>query len=398
MENKSIPVRIERCAKTYADGTRGLLPSTLAIEPGEVVALLGPSGCGKTTLLRLVAGLEKPDAGGRILFGAQDMTCLPVEKRQIGMVFQHYALFPHMTVAANIGYGLSIRRVAEAERRRRVGELVDLMRLNGLEKRRPSELSGGQRQRVAIARAVAPRPRVLLLDEPLAALDAGLKISLREELADLLRRLRITALHVTHDQQEAFAIADRLAVMHEGRVVQVGDGETLYRAPSHPFVATFLGRVNVLGRDALLAATNRLDLGGLLIDCPAGLRGMPELLIRPEDVRIHPEPRSGWGTATLRHRSFLGGRVQLTLEVAGQKNPVIAEVERDHRACGGALVGIRIASDRLMAGQIKSSPAPDAPNPLFAPEPNIHTIRQAILSVSGNKAKGAAHHARPAIL
>ncbi|MDR2678319.1 MAG: ABC transporter ATP-binding protein [Zoogloeaceae bacterium] len=351
MKNESIPVRLEHCAKTYADGTRGLLPSTLAIAPGEVMAVLGPSGCGKTTLLRLVAGLETPDKGSHILFDEQDVTRLPIEKRQVGMVFQHYALFPHMTVEANIGYGLRVRGVAEAERRRVVGELVDLVRLNGQEKRRPSELSGGQRQRVAIARAVANQPRVLLLDEPLAALDAKLKVALREELAGLLRRLRITALHVTHDQQEAFAIADRLAILHEGRIVQVGDGETLYRAPSHPFVATFLGRVNVLTRAAPLAAINRLELGGLVIDCPAELQGVPELFIRPEDIRIHPEPQPGWGLAILRQRSFLGGRVQLTLEVAGQA-PVIAEVERDHPATHGNLVGIQVASAKLMAGQI----------------------------------------------
>ena len=313
--------------------------------------MLGPSGCGKTTLLRLIAGLEKPDEGSRLLFGGQDVTRLPAEKRQVGMVFQHYALFPHMTVEANIGYGLRVKGVPEADRRRVVGELIDLVRLGGLEQRRPSEISGGQRQRVAIARAVANRPRVLLLDEPLAALDAKLRISLREELAELLRRLCITAIHVTHDQQEAFAVADRLAVMQEGLIVQVGDGESLYRAPTHPFVATFLGRVNVLWRDAPLAAANRLDLGGLLIDCPAKLRGMPEMFIRPEDISIHPEPQQGWGLATLRHRRFLGARVQLTLEIADQA-PMIAEVERDHPAVNGNQVGIRIAPSRLMAGRI----------------------------------------------
>jgi putative spermidine/putrescine transport system ATP-binding protein len=351
MENESIPVQIEHCAKTYADGTCGLQRSTLTVKPGEVLALLGPSGCGKTTLLRLIAGLEKPDEGSRILFDGQDVTRLPVEKRQVGMVFQHYALFPHMTVEANIGYGLRVKGMADADRRRVVGELVDLVRLNGLEKRHPSEISGGQRQRVAIARAVANQPRVLLLDEPLAALDAKLRISLREELAELLRRLRITAIHVTHDQQEAFAIADRLAVMQEGFIVQIGDGESLYRAPAHPFVATFLGRVNVLQRDAPLAAVNRLNLGGLVIDCPDELRGIQEMFIRPEDIIIHPKPQQGWGLATLRYRSFLGARVQLTLEIADQA-PVIAEVERDHPAANGDQVGIRIAPAKLMAGRL----------------------------------------------
>ena len=175
MELERSPITIRQCAKTYPDGTRGLRPTDLDIEPGEVLALLGPSGCGKTTLLRLIAGLESPDAGGQVRFGDEDVTALPIERRGVGMVFQHYALFPQMTVAANIGYGLRIRQVPEAQRRQRVGELVELVRLQGLEHKRPAELSGGQRQRVALARAVAIRPRVLLLDEPLTALDAKLK-------------------------------------------------------------------------------------------------------------------------------------------------------------------------------------------------------------------------------
>ncbi|MEO8527302.1 MAG: ATP-binding cassette domain-containing protein, partial [Caldimonas sp.] len=171
MQLERTRIEIVDCAKTYPDGTKGLRPTTLTIEPGEVIALLGPSGCGKTTLLRLLAGLEAADPGSMIRFGDQVVTDRPVEKRGIGMVFQSYALFPQMTVAANIGYGLKVRGVPADERRRAVGELVDLVRLNGLEGKRPGELSGGQRQRVALARAVAVRPRVLLLDEPLAALD-----------------------------------------------------------------------------------------------------------------------------------------------------------------------------------------------------------------------------------
>ena len=250
METERTRVDIVECAKTFPDGTQALRPTTLAVEPGEVLALLGPSGCGKTTLLRVIAGLESADPGGRILFGGDDVTARPIETRGVGMVFQHYALFPQMTASANIGYGLKIRGVAEDERRRRVGELVDLVRLNGLEHKRPAELSGGQRQSVALARAVAVRPRVLLLDEPLTALDAKLKESLRDELAELLRRLHITAIHVTHDQQEALAIADRLAIMQAGRIVGLGDGESLYRKPTHPFVTEFLGRVNRIEMDA----------------------------------------------------------------------------------------------------------------------------------------------------
>lgn len=334
------------CAKTYPDGTRGLFSTTLTIEPGEVLALLGPSGCGKTTLLRLIAGLETPDTGSRIVFGGEEVTALPIERRKIGMVFQSYALFPNMSVEANIGYGLRIHGVSADEQRRTVGELVDMVRLGGLEKKRPAELSGGQRQRVALARAVAMRPRVLLLDEPLSALDAKLKESLRDELSDLLRRLHITAIHVTHDQQEALAIADRLAVMQAGRIVQIGDGETLYRRPGHPFVAAFLGRVNTLQRDTHALARNLLPLGGLMLKCPPARAGQPVLLVRPEDIQVGPV-LADTGQAVVQRRSFLGDRVQLTLALADQAL-LQAEVLRDHPAKVGDTVGIHIDANRLM--------------------------------------------------
>lgn len=336
------------CAKTYAGGARALVPTSLVIEPGEVIALLGPSGCGKTTLLRIIAGLETPDAGSRVLFGTEDVTGQPVERRGVGMVFQHYALFPQMTVEANIGYGLRIRGVDESERRRVVGELVDLVRLNGLEARRPSQLSGGQRQRVALARAIAVRPRVLLLDEPLTALDAKLKEQLRVELAELLRRLNVTAIHVTHDQHEALAIADRLAVMQAGRIVQVGDGESLYRRPGHPFVAEFLGRVNKVLRSDQDRREGKLAIGGLRTDCPAEWSSHEALLIRPEDLllgAIGP----GRGTAKVRRRVFLGDKIQLSIETDDQPELTV-EVSRDSPFREGDMVGISFDSGRLMAG------------------------------------------------
>ncbi|HCL85559.1 MAG TPA: Fe3+/spermidine/putrescine ABC transporter ATP-binding protein [Comamonadaceae bacterium] len=346
MELERISVTIDRCSKTYADGTRGLQPTSLQVEPGEVLALLGPSGCGKTTLLRLIAGLESPDQGSRILFGDQDVTQRPVEQRGVGMVFQSYALFPQMTVAANIGYGLRIRGVSPQQEQRTVGELIELTRLTGLQSKRPGELSGGQRQRVALARAVAVGPRVLLLDEPLAALDAKLKQSLREELADLLRRLNITAIHVTHDQQEAMAIADRLAVMRAGQIVQVGGGEDLYRQPSHPFVAEFLGRVNRLQRSAQAIAEQVLLLGDARIACPSGL-GQAALLVRPEDIQVGA-PQAGWGMARIEQRTFLGDRVQLKLRVDGQPEAILADVLRDAPFHTGDAVGIHIAPQALM--------------------------------------------------
>jgi putative spermidine/putrescine transport system ATP-binding protein len=353
MELERIPVDITNCAKTYADGTRGLQPTDLKVEAGEVLALLGPSGCGKTTLLRLIAGLEAPDAGSRIVFGDQDVTQRPVEHRGVGMVFQSYALFPQMTVAANIGYGLRIRGVSPDEEKRSVGELVDLVRLGGLENKRPAELSGGQRQRVALARAVAVRPRVLLLDEPLAALDAKLKESLRDELAELLRRLHITAIHVTHDQQEALAIADRLAVMRAGRIVQVGRGEDLYRAPAHPFVAEFLGRVNRLEREADAIAQGVVRLGGSTVPCPGAWQSHAMLLVRPEDIEVGA-PQPDWGAATVERRTFLGDRVQLHLRLRDQ--PVlVADVGRDNPFGPGDAVGLRIHPDRLMTSQETSA-------------------------------------------
>ena len=360
MEAKPVPkqstrIGISRCAKTYPDGTRGLLPVDLEIEAGEVVALLGPSGCGKTTLLRLLAGLETANPGGRILFGQQDVTTLPAEKRGIGMVFQSYALFPQMTVEGNIGYGLKIKGASSRECREAVGTLIDLVRLNGLENKRPSELSGGQRQRVALARAVAVQPRVLLLDEPMAALDAKLKESLRNELAELLRRLGITAVHVTHDQQEAMTIADRLALMEAGRIVQVGTAETLYRHPAHPFVARFLGRVNTLERSGEDLAAGVIRLGGQLLPCPDHLREHTEIMLRPEDITLGATT-NGNASARIVRRTFLGDRVQLHVEVEGQK-PLMAEAHGLLDGKPGDIISLQIDPQRLLPARQPSDMA-----------------------------------------
>src|ERR1700756_5339425 len=239
-------VRIENCGKTFADGTRALEPATLDIARGETLVLLGPSGCGKTTMLRIIAGLEAPDAGGRVLFDGKDMTGVVIEKRNVGMVFQSYALFPNMSVAENIGYGLKIRGVAKNERDARVAELVALTNITGLENRRIDQLSGGQRQRVALARAVAIRPGILLLDEPLTALDAALRDRLRGELNRLLRALGITAIYVTHDQSEAMELGDRIVVMSKGAIAQIGSPRDIYFTPRNRFVAEFIGAANII--------------------------------------------------------------------------------------------------------------------------------------------------------
>ncbi len=350
-------VDIVACAKTYPGGAQALRSTTLTVEPGEVLALLGPSGCGKTTLLRVIAGLVDPDRGGRIAFNGEDVTPKPIEQRAVGMVFQHYALFPQMTVEANIGYGLRVRGVPGEQMRRRVGEVIDLVRLGGLEQRRPAQLSGGQRQRVALARAVAVQPRVLLLDEPLTALDAKLKETLRDELAQLLRALHITAVHVTHDQNEALAIADRLAVMQAGSIVQVGRGEDLYRQPGHPFVAEFLGRVNRLQRIG-----GGLPWGGVQLPCPGTLEGHAMALVRPEDVQVHlgpPAPTAPhgapWGQGRVTQRTFLGDRVQLRLAVEGQADAIVADQPRDCPAREGDTVALTIDPARLMPASAKET-------------------------------------------
>ena len=340
-------VDVVDCAKTYDGGVRALRATSLRVEAGEVLALIGPSGCGKTTLLRIIAGLIDPDPGGAVRFNDEDVTRRPIETRGVGMVFQHYALFPQMSVEANIGYGLRIRGVAEAERRRRVGELVDLVRLQGLEQRRPAELSGGQKQRVALARAVALQPRVLLLDEPLTALDAKLKVALRDELAELLRRLHITAIHVTHDQQEAMAIADRLAVMRAGAIVQTGDAESLYRDPKHAFVAEFLGRVNRLVRSDADRRDGIVRVGGAVVRCADDLAACAALFVRPEDVVVAPALDSAPDGAHIARRVFLGERLQLHVDTADQ-GTLIVDASRDAGWQAGDAVRLRIEAQHLM--------------------------------------------------
>ncbi|HLL48512.1 MAG TPA: ABC transporter ATP-binding protein [Longimicrobiaceae bacterium] len=218
---------------------------SLEVAPGEFLTLLGPSGCGKTTTLRMIAGFETP-TGGRIVLEGRDVTALPPQGRGVGMVFQNYALFPHMDVAENVAFGLLARGVARAEVAGRVERALERVELGGYGRRRVQELSGGQQQRVALARAMAPEPRLLLLDEPLSNLDAALRERTRSELRGLLKELGITAVFVTHDQEEAFALSDRIAVLDRGRLQQVGTPEALYARPTNPFVAGFLGRASFL--------------------------------------------------------------------------------------------------------------------------------------------------------
>ncbi len=284
---------------------------TLTVEPGELLTLLGPSGCGKTTTLRIVAGLEVPTTG-RVSIDGDDVTALPPHARDVSMVFQSYALFPHLSVFENVAYGLRILRRPEAELRRAVAEALALTGLDGLEGRAPSALSGGQQQRVAVARALALRPRVLLFDEPLSNLDAKLRKRMRGEIRALQQRLGITALYVTHDQAEALAISDRIAVMEAGRVRQLAAPMEVYTRPATRFVADFIGEANflpgeVVGRDERGV---RVRIGPAVVTVPdaAAAVGRVTLVARPEAIRIHTvEPGSGNGLpGEIERAAYLG--------------------------------------------------------------------------------------------
>ena len=342
-------VRIEACGKTFADGTRALEPATLDIARGETLVLLGPSGCGKTTMLRIIAGLELPDAGGRVLFDDKDMTSVPIERRNVGMVFQSYALFPNMSVADNIGYGLKIRGMARQERAARVAELVVLTNITGLEKRRVDQLSGGQRQRVALARAVAIRPGILLLDEPLTALDAALRDRLRGELNRLLRALGITTIYVTHDQSEAMELGDRVVVMQKGAITQIGTPREIYFKPKNRFVAEFIGAANIIEAPVenghLVLAGGRQPIGG--DDSLAAAVAM----IRPETIRIVEAggaPLSG----IIDSVSFIGDRQRMIVSGASHKLLTV-DAPNTVRAQAGERIGLSIAVRRPPAAARK---------------------------------------------
>jgi spermidine/putrescine transport system ATP-binding protein len=274
--------------KSFPGGARVLDDLSLAIRRGEFFTLLGPSGCGKTTLLRAIAGFERQD-GGTISVQGETLDGLPPHRRPVNTVFQSYAVFPHMSVAGNIAFGLEMQRMRRAEIDRRVAEMISLVRLDGLERRRPAQLSGGQQQRVALARALAARPLVLLLDEPLSALDLKLRGEMQTELKRLQRETGITFVFVTHDQGEALTLSDRMAVMSGGRIAQVGTPQEIYERPASRFVADFIGEANLLEAERIGDARVRLPCGAHLAVAAAGEAGGSKtvtLVIRPERIAL----------------------------------------------------------------------------------------------------------------
>ncbi|NKJ50259.1 ABC transporter ATP-binding protein [Burkholderia sp. SG-MS1] len=346
----SIPITLTQCAKTFR-GTRVLEPLDLRIDAGETLVLLGPSGCGKTTTLRMIAGLETPDAGGRIAFGADDVTALPIEKRQVGMVFQSYALFPNLSVRGNIGYGLKIRRMPAAASRQRVDELLGMMRLTAHADKPIDQLSGGQRQRVALARALAVRPRVLLLDEPLTALDARLRDTLRSEMNTLLRELGITTVYVTHDQAEAMELGDRIVVMSAGRIEQIGSPRDIYYRPANRSVAQFVGTINRLAgeaRDGMLTTSGgAVPLPSMPTHTNSHTHQPHEIFFRPEDAWL-ADPATAHLRGCIESSAFLGERTRLTIGGAAPDRLLIDVAGRVELA-RGTPVGISISQDALIA-------------------------------------------------
>jgi putative spermidine/putrescine transport system ATP-binding protein len=316
-------IRLERCGKTFPDGTRALEPVDLQFAAGETVVILGPSGCGKTTTLRIIAGLETPDEGGHVLFDGHDVTVIPIERRNVGMVFQSYALFPNMTVAENVAYGLKVRRMAAGDREKRTKEMLSMMQIEALGARNIDQLSGGQRQRVALARALAPQPSVLLLDEPMMALDARLRETLRVEINSLLRSLGITTVYVTHDQTEAMALGDRIVVMAQGRVAQVGLPREIYEAPATRFVAEFIGTMNIVHGELRDGALH--FAGGHLPVTDHTLGGSGEAMFRPENLRLANNGDLAHFGGQVLASLFQGDHTRLEIDV-GTDRPVVARI------------------------------------------------------------------------
>ena len=359
MAAETIGVDVDGVSKRFSHRVKGEIYAArdvrLHVAPGEFLTLLGPSGCGKTTTLRMIAGFEHPDAGS-IRLGGQDVTGLPANERNIGFVFQNYALFPHLSVFDNVAYGLQVRGQPAAAIAKSVADVLALVGLTGYEHQFSGQLSGGEQQRVALARAIVIRPRVLLFDEPLSNLDAKLRVQMRTEIRDLQRRLAITTIYVTHDQEEAMAVSDRIAVMSQGRVVQEGTAEDLYYRPASEFVATFVGRVNLVpgriiernGQTVTVAALGtslRADAGRSSVAPGAAVK----LVMRPEVLEL-VDVGAGAFRAEVVSRTFLGEKIEYLLrsgdvELQCVRHNSGADGGEEFR--DGAAVGVRFAPNAV---------------------------------------------------
>jgi iron(III) transport system ATP-binding protein len=321
-----VGIQVDRLTKRFTHRVKGEVYAvrdvSLAVQPGEFLTLLGPSGCGKTTTLRMIAGFERPDAG-RVHIGEQDVTELMANQRNIGFVFQNYALFPHLPVFENVAYGLRVKKLAAPDIARAVGDVLEMVGLTGYDRQFPHQLSGGEQQRVALARAIVIQPRVLLFDEPLSNLDAKLRVHMRGELRDLQKRLSVTAVYVTHDQEEAMAISDRIVVMHQGAIVQEGTAEELYRQPRSQFVAQFIGRTNLLTGSVVAQgpAALEVEVNGQRLRLPASTRPLGPtvcLVVRPEAIQVEPPDAASGIPGTVTSRTFLGEKVEYRIQTGDQ--------------------------------------------------------------------------------
>lgn len=336
MTDREPAIRLRGLTKRFGQSVVAVRDINLDIHDGEFFALLGPSGCGKTTLLRMIAGFEVPSEGS-ITIDGEDMTATPPNKRPVNMVFQSYAVFPHMTVEQNVGYGLRVTGVPREKVKKTVGEALALVRLEHLARRKPSELSGGERQRVALARALVKRPKVLLLDEPLSALDAKLRQAMRSELVSLQGSVGITFLIVTHDQDEALSMADRIAVMEQGVARQIGSPDEIYEFPNCRFVADFIGKMNLFTARVRGTQDGRLiveanNLGAISMPRQQGVEGEIGVAIRPEKVKLDgAEPSSQCVRARGRvvEVAYYGGESHVTLDIGNAR--VTANIQNDSR-------------------------------------------------------------------
>ncbi|MEP6751227.1 MAG: ABC transporter ATP-binding protein [Candidatus Dormiibacterota bacterium] len=351
-----VEVRLEDLRRSYA-GVSALNGLSLTMAPGEMVALLGPSGCGKTTAMRLVAGLEEAQSG-RVMFGGKDVTALPANKRDVGMVFQAYSLFPHMTAQQNVAFGLSLHKVNPAERNRRAGEMLELVGLSQYANRYAHQLSGGQQQRVALARALAIRPTVLLLDEPLSALDAKVRTRLRDEIRRVQLEVGTTTLFVTHDQEEALAIADRVGVMNKGRLEQLGPPTEIYSRPATSFVAEFVGLTNRL---AGVVSDGEVEVLGIRLPLvqPDAANGPAIALVRPEAVSLAANSDvSGPLVGTVIAVSFLGALSRVTVGL-GDDVTVLAQLPTSEASAhqSGSRVQLTIRRDPVLIARDETTAA-----------------------------------------